>query len=279
MKETNITVVTVSYKSAELTINSLNSVYKQKENNTNSLNIKVIVVDNASGDTDAIQQFVTENDWGNWVTVLTAPSNGGFGYGNNLAFRHALAHWDVDFFQLLNPDAEAKENAFKPMVDFMLNHSKVGITGSQIENISGHIENSVHRFHSPINELLESAKLGFLSKLLHKHELSPPLQTTPFQCDWVCGASMMIRREVLDQIGFFDENFFLYFEEVDLFHRAHKAGWETWYVPASKVMHIEGASTGIKLAGRRDVLAFYLDVGLNWAHNKILMILSVICMT
>ncbi|MBC7756003.1 MAG: glycosyltransferase family 2 protein, partial [Bdellovibrio sp.] len=68
---------------------------------------------------------------------------------------------------------------------------------------------------------------------------------------WVSGASMMIRRQLINEIGLLDENFFLYFEEVDFFHRAKVAGWQTWYVPVAKVMHIEGAATGIKSAKRR----------------------------
>jgi GT2 family glycosyltransferase len=62
---------------------------------------------------------------------------------------------------------------------------------------------------------------------------------------------MMIRKRLIDDIGLLDEAFFLYFEEVDFFYRAANAGWQTWYVPTSKVMHIEGASTGIKLTKRR----------------------------
>lgn len=250
MTETHITIVTVSYQSAALTIDSLRSVYKQKQQ-ASDLNLKVIVVDNASGDTPEIDNFVNGEAWHDWVTVITAPKNGGFGYGNNLAFRYALKHWQVDYFYLLNPDAIAKDNAISALVRFMQSNLKVGIAGSLIENKAGHIESSAHRFHSPINELTESAQLGVLSKFFSAHDLNPPLQSVPFQCDWVCGASMMIRRTVLDQIGLFDENFFLYFEEVDLFHRAYKAGWQTWYVPAAKVMHIEGASTGINLIRRR----------------------------
>lgn len=250
MTNPNITVVTVSYQSAELTKRSLQSVYLQKQQ-LPALNIKTIVVDNASGDTPEIQDFITQQGWSDWVTLITAEKNGGFGFGNNLAFRHALKHWEVDYFHLLNPDAEAKENTFQPLVDFLQTHQNVGIVGSQILNSDGHIESSAHRFHSPVNELLESARLGVIDRLLEDHALNPTIQSTPFQCDWVCGASMMIRREVIDQIGLFDENFFLYFEEVDFFHRAYKAGWQTWYVPAAKVTHIEGASTGIKLVRRR----------------------------
>jgi hypothetical protein len=72
----------------------------------------------------------------------------------------------------------------------------------------------------------------------------------PERVDWVSGASMMLRRAVLDQIGGFDENYFLYFEETDFCFRAKKAGFPTWYVPQSRVMHIVGQSTKVALRSR-----------------------------
>jgi hypothetical protein len=71
------------------------------------------------------------------------------------------------------------------------------------------------------------------------------------QCDWVSGASLIVRREVIEQVGLMDEGYFLYFEEVDFCRRAREAGWECWYVPDSRVMHLEGASTGINAVAKR----------------------------
>ena len=71
------------------------------------------------------------------------------------------------------------------------------------------------------------------------------------ECDWVSGACMAIRREVLDAIGPFDEGFFLYYEEVDFCRRARRAGWSCWLAADARVMHLEGAATGIKTAGQR----------------------------
>jgi hypothetical protein len=71
------------------------------------------------------------------------------------------------------------------------------------------------------------------------------------RCEWVSGASLMLRRGVIEAIGLLDEGFFLYFEEVDYCLRARQAGWEVWYVPESRVVHFEGASTGIRTASRR----------------------------
>jgi len=96
-----------------------------------------------------------------------------------------------------------------------------------------------------------------LSHYLSNYEITPPLRDEAHACDWVSGSSMIIRRKVLEDIGLMDEGFFLYFEEVDFFFRAAQAGWQTWYVPDSIVMHIEGASTGIKSIKRRP--AYWYD--------------------
>jgi GT2 family glycosyltransferase len=152
---------------------------------------------------------------------------------------------------LLNPDTLVRNGAIAALVDFMESNPNAGIAGSQIENQDGGIESSAHRFHTVIGDLLDGARLGVLTRLFPQYEVTPVLQHVPHQCDWVSGSSMIIRKQVIDDIGLLDEDFFLYFEEVDFFFRAKKAGWQTWYVPSAKVMHIEGASTGIKETKRR----------------------------
>ena len=129
-------------------------------------------------------------------------------------------------------------------------HTYVGIAGPRLENENGGIESSAHKFHTPIGELFNSARLGILDKIFKSFKVELP-KDEAHQCDWVSGSCMIIRRKVIEDVGMMDEEFFLYFEEVDYFQRAAKAGWQTWHVPNSTVMHIEGASTGIKSIKRR----------------------------
>ena len=246
-----IYIVIVNYKTPELVFQCLESLNQQH----NALNGgKVIVVDNCSGDGSAekLDTYVQSNGWNLWVDVLSMPRNGGFAYGCNAGIRHIFALGNtVDYVMLLNPDTLVRVGAVKSLSDFMDANAHVGIAGSLLENSDGGIENSAHRFHSPMSELIEGARLGLLSRLFPQYEITPPRHEGAHQCDWVSGASMMIRRQLLDDIGLLDEAFFLYFEEVDFFYRSAKAGWKTWYVPAAKVMHVEGASTGIKSTKRR----------------------------
>jgi N-acetylglucosaminyl-diphospho-decaprenol L-rhamnosyltransferase len=88
--------------------------------------------------------------------------------------------------------------------------------------------------------------LGPVMRLLDRWAVAQPMsQLAAQQVDWICGASMMIRESVFEAIGGLDEGYFLYFEETDFCLRAHRAGFTTWYVPQSRVMHIGGQSTGV----------------------------------
>ena len=241
----------VNYKTADLVMQCLASIDKQND----ALNGgKVIVVDNNSqdGSAEKLASYVQKNHFNRWLDIVAMPRNGGFAYGCNAGISHAFAvDAATDYVMLLNPDTLLRANAIASLSNFMDANHQVGIAGSQLENSEGGIENSAHRFHSLMGELLEGARLGFLSRLFSRYETTPVLKVGNFQCDWVSGASMMIRRQLIQEIGPLDEGFFLYFEEVDFFYRAAKAGWQTWYVPAAKVMHIEGAATGIKSDKRR----------------------------
>jgi N-acetylglucosaminyl-diphospho-decaprenol L-rhamnosyltransferase len=247
----NIQIIIVNYRTADLVIQCLETIFSQKDGFENG---KIIVVDNNSQDDSytKICAFVDKQNWQSRIDVLDMPKNGGFAYGCNAGIRHIYAkNSTAHYIMLLNPDTLVREGAISELVDFMELNLKVGIAGSQIENQDGGIEVSAHQFHSPIGELLDGANLGGLTKLFPSYDVNPPLQYQPHQCDWVSGSSMIIRKQVIDDIGLLDEAFFLYFEEVDFFFRSAKAGWQTWYVPAAKVMHIEGASTGIKENKRR----------------------------
>jgi N-acetylglucosaminyl-diphospho-decaprenol L-rhamnosyltransferase len=246
-----IYIVIVNFKTADLVMQCLASLNQQ---NNALKGGKVIVVDNNSQDESAekLTYYVQKNHFNDWVDVLPMPRNGGFAYGCNAGINYVLnLDSTVDYVMLLNPDTLVRPNAIANLSNFMDANSHVGIAGSQLENSEGGTESSAHRFHTLISELLEGARFGLLSKLFSQFETTPPLKPGSFQCDWVSGASMMVRTQLIKDIGLFDEKFFLYFEEVDFFYRASKAGWQTWYVPAAKVMHIEGAATGIKSARRR----------------------------
>lgn len=244
MEKTNIAVIIVSYKTAQLTIESLSSVSQERTINP-ALNINAIVVDNASGDTEEIAAAIDENQWSNWVTLLTAPVNGGFGYGNNLGFKHVIEKQDVDFFHLLNPDAQLKPNAISALVSFFESHPDAGIAGSSFVNGDGSLWPIAFRFPTVLSEIDSGVNWGLVTKLLKKYSVAVHMIQTRQPIDWVAGASVMIRRDAIEKLSGFDESYFLYYEETDFCLRAKHIGISTWYVPDSKVMHIAGQSTKV----------------------------------
>jgi N-acetylglucosaminyl-diphospho-decaprenol L-rhamnosyltransferase len=239
----DIAVVIVTYKSAQLTNACLRSL--ESERATSGLNIRAIVVDNASGDLPAIQPVVEQNGWSSWVTAVAAPMNGGFAYGNNLGVQLAYAAGVPDYIYLLNPDTEVRPGATSALVRFLEAHADVGIAGSSFEYLDGRDWPIAFRFPSVWSELSEGLQIGLIARLLRKWTVARRMTKVTQPTDWICGASMMIRPAVFTAIGGFDENYFLYFEETDFCYRAGKAGLSTWYVPESRVMHIMGQSTRI----------------------------------
>jgi hypothetical protein len=250
-------IVIVNYRTAELTIDCLRALSTQVPDLGGG---HVVVVDNDSGDgsVEKLSAAIEREGWSGWTHVMPLDRNGGFAFGNNAGIRAALASPDhVDYVMLLNPDTVARKGAIKALVGFMDDHPRAGISGSLLENADGRMEYSAHRFHTPLSELDDSARLSLLSRLLRRYAVSHRPRTMAHQCDWVSGASLIVRREVIEQVGLLDDGYFLYFEEADFCWRAKKAGWEVWYVPQSRVMHLEGAATGIRTAVKRRASYWY----------------------
>lgn len=237
-----IVVVIVSYRSAPLTIECLRSV---AADDAAGIKIRAVVVDNASNDLPEISRAVAANGWTDWVTLLAAPENGGFAFGNNLGIRRAYADGSPAYIYLLNPDTKVRRGAILSLVHFMESRPDVGIAGGSFETLEGADWPIAFRFPSPLSELEQGLQVGIITRVLRRWVVARPMTQTAQPVDWVSGASMMIRPEVLSTIGGMDENYFLYFEELDFCYRAKQAGFSTWYVPESRVMHIGGQSTHI----------------------------------
>ena len=150
-------IVIVNYRTADLVINCLRSI----SNEINDLGDgQVVVIDNASSDGSVPTLIAaTESEgWQEWVSVLPLERNGGFSFGNNAGIKIAqCSPGGFDYLYLLNPDTLVRPNAIKALVGFMDGHPAVGIAGSQLENNTGEVECSAHRFPSPWGELAEGA--------------------------------------------------------------------------------------------------------------------------
>lgn len=261
----NPTVLTVllNFRTAEMTLQALEVAVREMEGIDGVIN----VVDNASGDGsyEKIRDAVQARGWSR-VHVIASDCNGGFGAGNNIGIRHGLPSGSApDFVYLLNSDAFPEPGAVRTLLDHMVDHPRVGLSGSRIHGQDGAHHQTAFRFPTIQSEFESGACTGPISRLLKKYIVALPTPVHTQAVDWVAGASLMMRRDMLDQIGLFDERFFLYFEETDLCLRARRAGWSTIYVLESRVMHIGSVSTGMK--GWKRTPGYWFDSRL-WYYTK-----------
>ncbi len=243
----SLLIVILNYKTAQLTVDCLESLIEEVKSLPD---VKVTVVDNASldGSSEKIRAAIEQNQWHDRVNLIVSQENGGYAKGNNLAIRPALSSAEPpDYILLLNPDTIVRPGAVKALLDFMDENPKVGIAGSRLEDPDGTGQCSAFRFPSAQSELESTLRLGIVSKLLSRYIVAPGISETACQTDWVAGASMIIRRAVFEKIGLLDEDYFMYYEELDFCLQAHRVGWECWYVPASRVVHFVGQSSGVTI--------------------------------
>jgi N-acetylglucosaminyl-diphospho-decaprenol L-rhamnosyltransferase len=248
-----VLIVIVNYRTAGLAIDCLKSIADEIPS---CPSIRATVVDNDSrdGSVERLSAAIAENRWGRWAGLIPSGRNGGFAAGNNVAIRQELARDATDrarYVLLLNPDTVLRPGAVAALSGFMDDRPEVGVAGSRIEDSEGRVQGSARHFPSPLGEFLFTARVGPLTRLFGRHAVVMAEGDRPMKCDWVSGAAMMIRTELFPTLGLMDEGYFLYFEEIDFCRRAASAGWEAWFVPASRVVHFEGASTGIRDRTRR----------------------------
>ena len=194
----------------------------------------VVVVDNDSR--DGTPEMVSREFPG--VTLVTAPTNIGFARATNIAIRQGTA----EYVLALNPDAEMRAGTLDALLRLMDEHPEIGICGCRLERPDGSFDHASRRSFPTI--------LGALGHLLGpgRHRSGGrlaqyrALEVERGPVDAVNGAFMLMRRSMLDEIGLFDEAYWMYMEDLDLCYRARTAGWTTWYEPDVSVMHVKGGT-------------------------------------
>ncbi len=206
---------------------------------------EVIVVDNASADGSAAmlaQDFPS-------VQLIANADNRGFTRANN----QGLALSRGRYVLFLNPDTELAPAALGRMLAYAEAQPQVGVIGPQLRYGDGSVQSSRRRFPTSATFFLESTivqRWWPQNRVLSRYYVLDRPDDATSQVDWVVGACMLLRRAVLEQIGGFDEGFFMYSEELDLCRRAVDAGWQVVYLPAAVVTHFEGKSSEQVVAAR-----------------------------
>lgn len=177
-----------------------------------------------------------------WVKLITNPDNYGFAHAVNQGLRASSGR----FCLLLNSDTEVQKDALVKMVDFMTSHPEVGVLGPQILNPDGSIQPSCRSFPSLWTQLWETTGLSRCfprSRLFGSYRMGYWDHRHLGEVDQVMGASLMVRREVMEEVGLLDENYFFCFEEVDWCYRIKNRGWKIYFYPYAKVFHRGGGTS------------------------------------
>ncbi len=229
----DVSVVIVSFNTRDLLRECLQTVYAES-----GLQYEVIVVDNASRDAslEMVQrEFPT-------AIAIQSGANLGFAAANNLAFTRARGRYIV----LLNSDAFLTEGTLAKAVALMEKSPATGLGGGRLVGRDGSWQPSARLFPSLLNDFLSLSGLAARfprSRFFGRADRTwaDPMEAT--ETDWVPGAFSIVRRELLEQLGYFDEDFFLYYEEVDLCHRIKHAAYKVSYWPELEIVHIGGESS------------------------------------
>ncbi len=255
-----ILVILLNYKTQKMTADAMHRTRQAMR----GLDGDILIVDNDSGDGsfEYLQnelKNLNSKDGLAQCSIVQSDHNGGYGYGNNVGIRLGLSRDDYDYFYIQNSDAFPSDDAISHLKDFLDENPTAGFAGSHLHGEDGHPHSAQFRFPSLASELEGSANFGPITKILKRYQV-PILDlpgTKPTQVDWIAGASIMVRKQVFEDVGLFDENYFLYFEEVDLCRRSREKGWTTHYVPLSTVVHLGSVSTG--MGTWRRIPQYWLD--------------------
>ena len=225
-----LTVSIVNYNAGKYLIKCLDSLRKV----SNELQFDVFIVDDSSNDNslnEAKKIFPH-------ISYIENKINLGFGKAHNIVLKKAT----TPYLLTLNPDCEVPSGTLKYIFDFMEKNPDVGAASCKVEKTDGSLDKASHRgFPTPwasfLYYFLKNDKLYHLTKrnMTQTHEV-----------DSIVGAFMFLRRSTLEKVGYFDEDYFLYGEDIDLCYRIKKAEFKVMYVPEVKILHIKGVSSGIK---------------------------------
>jgi len=250
MEPPSLLVIVLNYRTAEMTLRAAEAALADLPAQ-DVARAELVIVDNDSGDGSAalLEQAIAERGWGagHRVRLIRATHNGGFGAGNNIAMRAGMSDGSApDFVHVVNSDAFLDPGCISTLLSHLQANPQAGIVGSHVRGEDGLPHTTAFRFPTIAGEFEGAARLGPVTRLLKSHVVAPPLPSQAAQVDWVAGASVMLRGEMLREIGLFDEGYFLYFEETDLCLRAARAGWHCWYLPQARCVHVGSVSTGMK---------------------------------
>ena len=233
-QQPDISVIILNWNTRQLLQESLQSLLDPPP----EINVQIIVADNNSDDgSPEMVQALFPN-----VTLVANPGNIGFGAGNNRAVPFATGRYVL----FLNSDTRVMEGALQTLVAYADANPDIGILGPKLLNADGSLQYSCRRYPNLATGFFRNTPLGRLfphNRFASDYLMQDWDHASPHDVDWVSGAALMMRRELLDQIGAFDEAYYMYCEDVDLCWRANHADWRVTYLPDAVIYHYIGKSS------------------------------------
>lgn len=231
----DLSIIIVNYNVKEFLQNLVHSLQKAVSKITH----EIIVVDNASDDGSV--EFINEKF--PHIKLITNQINLGFSKANNAALKIAKGK----FILLINPDTIVSEDTITKMIGFFHDHSDAGLAGCKILNPDGSLQLACRRsFPGPWTSFCKVTGLSAMfpkSKLFAKYNLTYLDENSTYEVDAISGSFMMMKREAYEKVGGFDEQFFMYGEDLDLCYRIQKNGYKVYYYPGTQIIHYKGEST------------------------------------
>ncbi len=232
MKSIDISIIYVNYFSEDQIQKSLNSLI----NFTEKISYEVIIVDNSVNSESKIKLKELKKNF-SFIKLIFNEKNYGFGKGCNIGVKEAVGK----YIAFINPDVIFENNALLILKGYLDKNKKIGAAGClTYEGERSYLPGGARKFHTIFNEFLERSNLV---KLLYKNPyyFRWDFNSTKF-VDALMGAMFLTRKKIFNEIGGFDENFFLYYEEIDFFKRLWNAGYKVIFIDKCTIIHKGGAS-------------------------------------
>ena len=249
----DLSISIVHFNSKNKLKSCLSSIYSQKT----QYNYRVWVVDNFSY--ESIREYISEfSD----TTFVFNKENVGYGRGNNQIINNVAAKYHL----VLNPDVVMHEGCIERMLNFMENHTNVAILGPKMIYEDGTLQYSCRRFPTLATFLMRGLSPFLSFRPIEKYLMKDVSHAALIPVDWNLGSCLLIRKKVYDELGGFDERYFMYYEDIDLCYRAHRSGYEVVYFPDAVVTHqyrrdsAKITSVSLKLFHTASAIRFF------WSH-------------
>jgi len=265
-----LSIIILSYNTKDLTVRCIESLINQYDKQLDSGEFEIILTDNASTD-GTIEKISNLKSYTSNIRIIQNKENYGFSKGNNIAFKNAKGKYIL----FLNSDTQVKDKGFLDMINFLNENSQIAVLGARVLNADGSSQPSSGKFYNLFNlflVLIGGERLGLV-------RLKPNKIT---RVDWVSGVCMMIRFDVFKKIKGFDENLFMYMDDIELCFRVKESGYETYFYPNLNIVHSERGSSDKTFAILniyKGILYFYKKHKPLWEYYLVKLLLNIKAIT